>query len=44
VDTVIKPGQDVFIRVVKLQPGQQANGLLAAAEITQFIGARVKRD
>jgi hypothetical protein len=43
VDTVIKPGQDVYIRVLKLQSGQQIPGAISAAEIIQFTGARIKR-
>jgi len=44
VDNIIKPGQDVHIRVLKLTPGQQMPGAYAADEIIQFIGPRVKRD
>ena len=43
-NTVIRPGQDVYIRVLKLAPGQQAQGAFSAAEIIQFTGPRVKRD
>jgi len=43
VDTVIKPGQDVYIRVLKLPPGAPPQGVYSAAEIIQFTGARVKR-
>lgn len=42
-DTVIRPGQDVYIRVLKLTPGQQAQGVFSATEIIQFTGPRVKR-
>lgn len=41
--TMIKPGQNVYIKVVRLGPGQQAQGAISAAEIIQFTGARVKR-
>jgi hypothetical protein len=44
VDTVIKPGQEVMVRVLKLTPGQQAQGAFAADEIIRFIAPRVKRD
>jgi hypothetical protein len=44
VDTVIKPGQDVYIRILKLSPGQQVEGATSAAEVIQFTGARVKRE
>jgi hypothetical protein len=43
VDTVIKPGQDVYIRVLKLPPGAPASGVFSAAEIIQFTGPRVQR-
>jgi len=44
VDTVIKPGQDVFVRVLKLPPNTPAApGLYSAAEIIQFVGSRVQR-
>jgi hypothetical protein len=39
-----KPGQDVYIRVLRLPAGQQAAaGVFAADEIVQFIGGRVQR-
>ena len=44
VDNIVKPGQDVYIRVLKLAPGQQVQGSFAADEIIQFIGPRVQRD
>jgi hypothetical protein len=44
VDTVIKPGQDVYIRILKLSAGQQAPGATSAAEVIQFTGARVRRE
>jgi hypothetical protein len=44
VDNIIKPGQDVHIRVLRLAPGQQIPGVYSADEIIQFIGPRVKRD
>jgi hypothetical protein len=43
VDTVIKPGQDVYIRVLKLPPGPTPQGVYSAAEIIQFVGSRVQR-
>ena len=44
VDNVIKPGQDVYIRVLKLAPGQQVQGAYSAEEIIRFVGPRVRRD
>jgi hypothetical protein len=44
VDTVIKPGEDVYIRILKLAPSQQTQGAISAAEIIQFTGPRVKKD
>ena len=41
VDAVIKPGQDVYIRILK--PGQQVQGAFSADEIIQFTGPRVQR-
>jgi hypothetical protein len=41
--TFIKPGQDAYIRVLRLPPGQQAAGAFSADEIIQFIGSRVQR-
>ena len=42
---VIKPGQDVYIRVLRLAPGQAAPpGALDANELIKFIGPRVRRD
>ena len=43
VDTVVKPGQDVYIRILKTPPTVSTQGVYSAAEIIQFIGARVKR-
>ncbi len=43
VDTVIKPGQDVYIRVLKLPPSAPTPGVYSAAEIVQFIGPRIQR-
>ena len=43
VDTVIKPGQDVYIRVLKLPAGAPTQGAFSAAEIIQFTGPRVQR-
>lgn len=42
--TAIKPGQDVYIKVLKLAPNQTAQGAISAAEVIQFTGARVGRD
>lgn len=41
--TLIKPGQNVYIKVIKLGPRQQVQGAMSAAEIIQYTGARVKR-
>jgi hypothetical protein len=38
-----KPGQDTYIRVIRLQPGQNPGGAYSADEIIQFIGPRIKR-
>ncbi len=44
VSEIIKPGQDTYIRVVSLAPGERAPpGAFTADEIIQFIGSRVKR-
>lgn len=43
VDTVIKPGQDVYIRVLKATPSGATPGVYSAAEIIQFVGPRVQR-
>jgi hypothetical protein len=43
VDTVIKPGQDVYIRVLKAAPTAPTPGVYSAAEIIQFTGPRVQR-
>jgi hypothetical protein len=43
-DTYIKPGQDAYIRVMRLPPGQAAPpGTFAADEIIQFVGSRIAR-
>jgi len=40
----VKPGQDTYIRVFSIPPGQKAGtGMLSADEIIQFVGSRVKR-
>jgi hypothetical protein len=44
VDTVIKPGQEVMVRLLKPAPGQSLQGAFAAEEIIRFISPRVKRD
>lgn len=44
VTNVFKPGQDAYIRVLNVGPGQTPPpGSIAAAEIIQFVGSRVKR-
>lgn len=43
VDTVIRPGQDVYVRVLKMPPGPTPQGVYSAAEIIQFVGSRVER-
>lgn len=44
IQNIFKPGQDAFIRVVNVAPGQTpAPGAIAAVEIIQFVGQRVKR-
>ncbi|MHB0772309.1 CC0125/CC1285 family lipoprotein [Bradyrhizobium sp. 1.29L] len=43
VDTVIRPGQDVYVRVLKLPPGPTPQGVYSAQEIIQFVGSRVER-
>lgn len=41
---ISKPGEDAYIRIVRLNPGQQPPpGAFAAAEIITFIGPRVQR-
>jgi hypothetical protein len=40
----VKPGQNTYIRVFTIPPGQPVPpGLLAADEVIQFVGSRVKR-
>ena len=40
----IKPGQDTYIRVITVGPGQPPPpGAFSADEIIQFVGSRVKR-
>lgn len=43
VNTVIKPGQDVYVRVLKLAPGQQVPGTYSADQIIRFVGPRERR-
>lgn len=44
IETDFKPGQDVYIRVLTIPDGRQPPaGMVAADEIIQFIGARVKQ-
>jgi hypothetical protein len=40
----IKPGQDTYIRIFTILPGQKVpQGVLSADEIIQYVGSRVKR-
>jgi hypothetical protein len=40
----VKPGQDTYIRVFTVAPGQvPPPGVMSADEIMQFVGSRVKR-
>lgn len=40
----VRPGQDTYIRVLTLQPGQPPpHGAFSADEIIQYVGSRVKR-
>lgn len=41
--TMIKPGQDAYIRVLRLAPGQPMAGAFSADEIIQYVGSRVAR-
>lgn len=44
VTEIVKPGQDTYIRVLTLAPGQVApRDAISADEIIQFVGSRVKR-
>lgn len=44
VTPIIKPGQDTYIRVLTLAPGQTPpSDAISANEIIQFVGSRVKR-
>jgi hypothetical protein len=44
VQTFFKPGQDVFIRILTVKPGQAAPpGAISAEEIIKYVGPRVKR-
>jgi hypothetical protein len=44
ISTFIKPGQDTYIRVLRLPSGQQPPpGAYFAEEIIQFVGSRVQR-
>jgi hypothetical protein len=43
VHSYVKPGQDAYVRVLKLAPGSQAPpGALSADEIIQFVGPRLR--
>jgi hypothetical protein len=41
VDTIIKPGQDAYVKVLH---GANVPGAFSADEIIRFVGSRVKRD
>jgi hypothetical protein len=42
--TAIKPGQDIYIRVLQFAPGDQIpGGIFQADEIIEFVGRRSKR-
>jgi hypothetical protein len=42
--TSIKPGQDIYIRVLQFAPGDQVpGGIFQADEIIEFVGRRPKR-
>jgi len=44
VTPIIKPGEDTYIRVLTLAPGQKPPpDAISADEIIQFVGSRVKR-
>ena len=44
VQNLFKPGQDAYIRVIKLAPGQvPPPDAVSAEEIVQFVGPRVQR-
>ncbi|CFX36342.1 conserved exported protein of unknown function [Candidatus Filomicrobium marinum] len=44
VHNVFKPGQDAYIRILNIGPGQPVpGGAVSASEIIQFVGSRVKR-
>ncbi|MFZ1104971.1 MAG: hypothetical protein WAN86_19320 [Hyphomicrobiaceae bacterium] len=41
----VRPGQDVYIRVLTVQPGRQPPpGAFSADEIIRYVGGRVKRE
>jgi hypothetical protein len=43
-DTFIKPGQDAYIRVLRIKPGSPPPpGAISAEEIITFVGSRVER-
>ncbi len=39
----VKPGQDMYIRVLTVSSGAPPPGALSADEIIQFVGSRIKR-
>ncbi len=44
VHNIFKPGQDAYIRVITVRPDERPPpGAIAADEIIQFVGSRVKR-
>jgi hypothetical protein len=43
-DTFIKPGQDAYVRVLRIPPGSPPPaGAISADEIIAFVGSRVER-
>lgn len=40
---IVKPGQDAYIKVLRIPPGQSVAGSFSADEIIQYIGPRVER-
>jgi hypothetical protein len=44
-ETIVKPGQDAYVRVIKEVPGQQLPpGAFNAAEIDRIVGARLRAE
>jgi hypothetical protein len=40
---IFKPGQDNYIRVLRMTPGQKSPEAISADEIIQYVGPRVKQ-